>query len=237
MSARTRIEWTHASWNPLTGCTKISPGCAHCYAERMAIRLKATGAPKYANGFGLTLHEDVLDLPLKWKKPHSVFVNSMSDLFHKDVPVEFIQKVFEVMKRANWHSYHLLTKRSDRLLELSPFLTFDPHITVGVTVENQDHAFRIDQLRQTPAHNKFLSMEPLLGPVRDMNLEGIDWIYAGGESGPDARPMDPAWVEEIREQCEQSGTGFHLKQWGGTSRNLVEDTAEPPKELTLFPEY
>ncbi|MDO8588422.1 MAG: phage Gp37/Gp68 family protein [Armatimonadota bacterium] len=234
MSARTRIEWTYASWNPLTGCTKISPGCNHCYAERMAVRLKATGVPKYATGFKLTLHEDLLDLPLTWKRPHAIFVNSMADLFHKDVPAEFILRVFEVMRRADWHSYQILTKRSDRLLELSPRLQFLPHLSVGVTVENQAYAFRIDHLRRTGAATRFISMEPLLGPVRDLDLRGINWVYAGGESGPNARPMDPAWVEEIQAQCERQGVSFHLKQWGGKSRNKTED--EPVRALTLFPE-
>ena len=234
MAARSSIEWTHASWNPLTGCTKISPGCDHCYAERMAVRLHGIGVAKYANGFKLTLHEDLLELPLTWKRPRAIFVNSMGDLFHRDVPAEFIRRVFDVMRQARRHRFQILTKRSDRLLELSSSLPFDPHVSVGVTVENQKYKFRIDHLRQTAAATKFVSMEPLLGPVRDLDLTGIDWVYPGGESGPDARPMDPAWVEEIREQCERQGVSFHLKQWGGKSRNETED--EPARGLTLFPE-
>ena len=198
MAENSSIEWTESTWNPLTGCTKISPGCKHCHAERMALRLKAMGQPNYANGFDLALHENALELPLKWKKPQTIFVNSMSDLFHKDVPVEFITKTFDVMRRADWHNFQVLTKRPDRLLELSPQLPWKPHIWMGVSVETADYTFRIDHLRQTGAMVKFLSLEPLLGPLPGLNLRGIDWVIVGGESGPGARPMDPAWVLEIR---------------------------------------
>ena len=201
MGLGTDIEWTEATWNPVTGCTKISPGCKHCYAERLSARLQAMGQPHYANGFQLALHEDALELPLRWKKPRTIFVNSMSDLFHVDVPTEFILRVFDVMRRANWHRYQVLTKRSDRLLELNPLLPWQPHIWMGVSVENKDYQFRVDHLRQTGAAVKFLSLEPLLGPLPNLPLAGIDWAIVGGELGPGARPMDPAWARGIRDQC------------------------------------
>ena len=218
MAAKSAIEWTESTWNPLTGCTKISSGCKHCYAERMALRLQAMGQPNYARGFELGMHENALGLPLKWKKPQTIFVNSMSDLFHKAVPDEFILKVFDVMCRANWHRYQILTKRSDRLLELSPRLPWKHHIWMGVSVESLGYAFRIDHLRKTGAMVKFLSLEPLLGPLPGLNLEGVDWVIVGGESGPGARPMDPAWVFEIREQCQTANVPFFFKQWGGTRK-------------------
>jgi protein gp37 len=218
MGHASAIEWTESTWNPLTGCTKISPGCKRCYAERMALRLRAMGQPNYANGFKLTLHETALKLPLKWKKTQTIFVNSMSDLFHKAVPVEFILKTFDVMRRADWHRYQVLTKRSERLLELSPMLPWKSHIWMGVSVENLDYAFRIEHLRRTGAMVKFLSLEPLLGPLPGLNLEGIDWVIVGGESGPSARPMDPAWVLDIRDQCHRASVPFFFKQWGGTRK-------------------
>lgn len=218
MAANSAIEWTESTWNPLTGCTKISPGCKHCYAERMALRLQAMRQPNYANGFDLTLHENALELPLKWKKPQTIFVNSMSDLFHKAVPVDFILKTFDVMRRADWHHFQVLTKRSDRLLEFSPKLPWKPHIWMGVSVETQSYTFRIDHLRKTGASVKFLSLEPLLGPLPRLNLEGIDWVIVGGESGPGARPIDPAWVLEIRDQCLDVRVPFFFKQWGGTRK-------------------
>ena len=218
MAANSGIEWTESTWNPLTGCTKISLGCRHCYAERMALRLQAMGQPNYARGFELAMHENAVGLPLKWKKPQTIFVNSMSDLFHRAVPDEFILKIFDVMCRANWHRYQILTKRSDRLLELSPRLPWKPHIWMGVSVESLGYAFRIDHLRKTGAMVKFLSLEPLLGPLPDLNLERIGWVIVGGESGPGARPMDPAWVFEIREQCQTANVPFFFKQWGGTRK-------------------
>ncbi len=218
MGFNSSIEWTESTWNPLTGCTKISPGCKHCYAERMALRLQAMGQPNYANGFKLALHESALELPLKWKKPQTIFVNSMSDLFHKDVPEEFILRTFDVMRRADWHRYQVLTKRSDRLLQLSPMLPWKPHIWMGVSVENLKYKFRIDHLRETGAAVKFLSLEPLLGPLPGLDLRGIDWVIAGGESGPGARPMDRAWVLDIRDQCVEAGVPFFFKQWGGTRK-------------------
>jgi len=218
MGIESKIEWTESTWNPLTGCTKVSPGCKNCYAERMALRLKAMGQPNYANGFNLALHENALDLPLKWKKPQTIFVNSMSDLFHKDVPVDFILKTFDVMRRADWHNFQVLTKRSERLLELSPILPWRPHLWMGVSVETIAYTPRIDHLRQTGAMVKFLSLEPLLGPLPGLNLEGIDWVIVGGESGPGARPMDPTWVTEIRDQCLDARVPFFFKRWGGTRK-------------------
>ena len=189
MALASSIEWTDATWNPLTGCTKISLGCTNCYAERMALRLQAIGQPNYANGFQITLHENLIELPLCWRKPQTIFVNSMSDLFHEEVPDEFIFRVFDTMRRAKWHRFQILTKRSKRLLDLSPHLQWMPHIWVGVSVENQNYTFRIEHLRKTGASIKFLSLEPLLGPIPDLSLEGIDWVIVGGESGPKARSL------------------------------------------------
>jgi len=218
MSARSSIEWTESTWNPVTGCTKVSPGCGHCYAERMALRLRAMGQPNYANGFRLTIHENMLELPLRWKKPQMIFVNSMSDLFHKDVPLEFIQEVFDTMRRASWHIFQVLTKRSKRLLELDQEIDWPPNVWMGVSVENQDYAFRIEHLRQTNAYLKFLSLEPLLGPLPNLDLCGIDWIIVGGESGPGARPMKEKWVVDIRDQCHAADVPFFFKQWGGVRK-------------------
>lgn len=239
MGKQSKIEWTEMTWNPVTGCTKISPGCKHCYAERMAFRLRAMGQTNYANGFDLTLHEDALELPLRWKKPQVVFVNSMSDLFHSDVPVDFIQSVFSIMHQANWHRYQILTKRSDRLLELSSHLRWEPHIWMGVSVENGDYVYRIDDLRQTQAHIKFLSLEPLLGPLSNLNLNGIHWVIVGGESGPSARIMLKSWVIDIRDQCHKKRIPFFFKQWGGVNKRragrVLENQTwdEMPFGLTL----
>ena len=219
MATNSAIEWTEATWNPLTGCTKISPGCKNCYAERLALRLQAMGQANYANGFKLTLQEQAIDLPLRWKKSRAVFVNSMSDLFHKDVPTSFIRRVFEVMRSAYWHQFQVLTKRSERLLELSPELMWSLNIWMGVSVENQDYTYRIDHLRQTTAHIKFLSLEPLLGPLPNLNLKGIDWVIVGGESGPRARLMEPEWVRDIRNQCHKAKVAFFFKQWGGVHKS------------------
>ncbi|MBN1808109.1 MAG: phage Gp37/Gp68 family protein [Planctomycetes bacterium] len=218
MGTKSAIEWTESTWNPVTGCSKISPGCKYCYAERMARRLKAMGQPNYAKGFDLALHEHALELPLKWKTPQVVFVNSMSDLFHKNVPLEFVLKVFDVMNRANWHTYQVLTKRSGRLRELDRRLPWAAHIWMGVSVETEDYLGRVDDLRQSSAHLKFLSLEPLLGPLSNIDLEGIDWVIVGGESGPHARPMDEEWVIDIREQCAKAMVPFFFKQWGGTNK-------------------
>lgn len=219
MATQSAIEWTEATWNPVTGCDKVSPGCAHCYAERMATRLHAMRTPNYANGFELTLQPQMLEAPLRWRRPRRIFVNSMSDLFHASVPISFIQEVFGVMGRANWHQYQILTKRSDRLLELDAHLSWESHIWMGVSVENQRFVHRIDHLRQTRAAVKFLSLEPLLGPLSGLNLAGIDWVIVGGESGPGARPMDPSWVTSIRDQCRRAGVAFFFKQWGGVFKN------------------
>lgn len=218
MATNSGIEWTESTWNPLTGCTKISPGCKHCYAERMAKRLKAMGQPNYVNGFKLTMHEHVLEKPLEWKKPQIIFVNSMSDLFHKDVPLEFIQRVFDTMKRAHWHQFQVLTKRSERLAELSPYLEWTDNIWMGVSVENEKYTFRIDDLRKTGAKIKFLSVEPLIGPISKMNLKGINWVIVGGESGPGARPLEREWVVSIRDQCLKAKVPFFFKQWGGVQK-------------------
>lgn len=218
MSTCSGIEWTESTWNPLTGCTKISPGCKNCYAERMARRLQAMGQPNYVNGFRLTLHEHMLEQPLGWKKPQMVFVNSMSDLFHRDVPVEFILRVFDTMRRASWHTFQVLTKRSGRLVELDPLFDWPHNVWMGVSVENQDYTFRIEHLRQTRARVKFLSLEPLLGPLPALDLRGIDWVIVGGESGPGARPMAEEWVIAIRDQCLAAGVPFFFKQWGGVRK-------------------
>ena len=218
MATRSHIEWTESTWNPITGCTKISPGCKHCYAERMSKRLEAMGSPNYTNGFRLTIHPDSLHLPLQWKKPQTIFVNSMSDLFHRDVPLPFIQEVFRVMNEAHWHQFQILTKRADRLLELSPQLSWTRNIWLGVSVENDQYVHRIDLLRQTSAHIKFLSLEPLLGPLPHLRLGQIDWVIVGGESGPGARPMDPSWVKGIRDQCVKADVPFFFKQWGGIQK-------------------
>lgn len=218
MGLGTSIEWTESTWNPATGCTKISPGCKHCYAERMAKRLKAMGQPNYANGFKLTLHEDMLDAPLRWKRPQTIFVNSMSDLFHRDVPPEFVHRLFDVMNRANWHIYQILTKRADRLARMGRELPWAPHIWMGVSVELEEYAGRIDELRRCGAHVKFLSLEPLLGPMPNLRLAEIDWAIVGGESGPGCRPVDPAWVREIRDQCVEARVPFFFKQWGGVHK-------------------
>jgi protein gp37 len=212
------IEWTESTWNPVTGCDKISPGCKFCYAERMAERLQAMGQPNYKNGFELTLQPRMLDLPLTWKKPQTIFVNSMSDMFHKNVPLSFISQVFDVMRRAHWHRFQVLTKRASRLANLDKELTWAPNIWMGVSVESARYVDRIDELRRTGARVKFLSLEPLLGPLSSLDLRSIDWAIVGGESGPRARPMSPGWVVEIRSQCEAAGVPFFFKQWGGKNK-------------------
>ena len=218
MAENSQIEWTQSTWNPLTGCDKVSPGCKHCYAERMAFRLQAMGTARYVNGFRLTLHEDVLEAPLFWKKPQVIFVNSMSDLFHKNVPLEFIQKVFLTMRKASWHQFQVLTKRAERLAELSPKIDWPQNVWMGVSVETSLYMNRIDSLRRTDAEVKFLSLEPLLGPLHQLNLNDIDWVIVGGESGPGARPMNHEWVVDIREQCKKAGVAFFFKQWGGFNK-------------------
>lgn len=218
MALGSGIEWTESTWNPVTGCNKVSPGCKYCYAERMAERLQAMGQPNYKHGFKLTVKPKMLELPLQWKKPQTIFVNSTSDLFHKDVPLEYIQRVFDVMRRAHWHRFQVLTKRADRLVELSPEIEWPENVWMGVSVENADYVDRIDDLRTTGARVKFLSLEPLLGPLPKLKLKNIDWAIVGGESGPRARPMNPAWVTDIRDQCAKAGVAFFFKQWGGKNK-------------------
>lgn len=219
MGTNSTIEWTEATWNPVTGCTKVSPGCKNCYAERMSRRLQAMGQRNYVNGFRLTEQPRMLELPLSWRKPQMIFVNSMSDLFHRDVSTDYIMRVFDVMNRADRHIYQVLTKRSHRLMRLSSQLPWAPHIWMGVSVESSAYKFRIDHLRETGAHIKFLSLEPLLAPIPDMNLQGINWTIVGGESGPGARPMDLEWVVDIRDQCRASNVAFFFKQWGGVNKS------------------
>ena len=218
MSTKSKIEWTDSTWNPLTGCTKISPGCQNCYAERMAKRLKAMGKDKYKNDFSLTIHEDVFNQPLTWLRPQNIFVNSMSDLFHENVPTECILKIFNVMSQAHWHRFQVLTKRSERLAKLEGSLQWTSNIWMGVSVENQDYAYRIDDLLKTKAYIKFLSIEPLLGPLNKLNLSGIDWVVVGGESGPGARPLKAEWVQNIRDYCLNKKVPFFFKQWGGVNK-------------------
>lgn len=218
MASNSQIEWTEATWNPVTGCNKISPGCKHCYAERLSKRLKAMGQANYKNGFKLTMQPQMLEVPLRWKKPQTIFVNSMSDLFHKDIPLEYIKRVFDVMKRAHWHRFQVLTKRADRLAELSSELEWASNIWMGVSVENQKYVPRIDDLRKTGAMTKFLSLEPLLGPLKNLDLSEIDWVIVGGESGYGARPMLVNWVTDIRKQCQKAGVAFFFKQWGGFNK-------------------
>ena len=219
MANSSHIEWTDATWNPITGCTKISPGCKFCYAERLARRLQAMGQKNYRNGFEITLHPHMLNHPLHWRQPRRVFVNSMSDLFHADVPTAYIKLVFEVMRRASWHQFQVLTKRSERLLELDSVLMWQPQVWMGVSIENEDYLFRVDHLKKTGAKTKFLSIEPLLGPLQKLNLRGIDWVIVGGESGPGARPVDPEWVREIRNRCIAARVPFFFKQWGGVFKS------------------
>ncbi len=216
--AQSSIEWTEMTWNPTTGCDKVSAGCKYCYAEVMTRRLQAMGIDKYKDGFELRIHEDALLIPFEWRKPKVVFVNSMSDLFHKDVPLSFIQKVFEVMNKTPQHTYQVLTKRAERLYELHDKLNWATNIWMGVSVENEKVMDRIDFLRETNAKVKFLSCEPLIGSLPNMNLENIQWLIAGGESGRKARPMKEAWVWDIRQQCAEQGVAFFFKQWGGVNK-------------------
>lgn len=216
--ARTKIEWTDVTWNPTTGCTKISAGCKNCYAERLAKRLQAMGIEKYKDGFSLKLHPEVLLTPYSWKNRSFVFVNSMSDLFHKDIPLSFIQKVFKVMNDNQLHIFQVLTKRTDILLEYSKYLKWTNNIWIGATVENQDYIYRIDELRKVDAHIRFLSLEPLIGKIENLNLSNINWVIVGGESGPNARLMKKEWVIEIKEQCQKQMVPFFFKQWGGANK-------------------
>lgn len=226
MAQSSPIEWTDSTWNPATGCTKISSGCKNCYAKRMAERLRLMGQPNYSNGFALTLQPQALELPLRWKKPQRIFVNSMSDLFHQDVPLSFILEVFSVMNRASWHQFQVLTKRHERLAALSDRLPWAPNIWMGVSVENAAYTKRIDALRQTGAFVKFLSIEPLIGPVGRLNLSDVDWVIVGGESGPGAREMQPSWVTDIHRQCHAAKVAFFFKQWGGVNKKRTGRTLD-----------
>lgn len=215
MADKSTIEWTDATWNPITGCTEVSPGCDHCYARVFAERFRGVSGHPYEQGFDLRLWPERLELPLQWKKPRRIFVNSMSDLFHQDVPDEYIFQVFEVMRRADHHVFQVLTKRSARLAKLAPRLPLPSHIWIGVSVETLRYQWRVDHLRQVPAHVRFISAEPLLGSLNDLDLTDIHWLIAGGESGPGHRPCSLDWVRELRNRCQEQGIAFFFKQWGG----------------------
>ncbi|GIW56156.1 MAG: hypothetical protein KatS3mg082_2560 [Nitrospiraceae bacterium] len=221
MATKSTIEWTEMTWNPVTGCTKVSEGCRHCYAERLAKRLHAMGNRRYVNGFKVTLHDDLVELPKTLRQPRVIFVNSMSDLFHDDVPEEFIARVFETMAACQQHTFQVLTKRSGRLREMASRLPWPKNVWIGVSVENQRVLGRIGDLRQVPASVRFLSCDPLLGSLDNLNLEGIAWVIVGGESGPGARPMKREWVESILKQCRQAQVPFFFKQWGGTRKDIT----------------
>jgi protein gp37 len=219
MATKSDIEWTEMTWNPVTGCTKISQGCKNCYAERMAKRLTAMGNGRYANGFRVTLHEDLIDVPTRWREPRTVFVNSMSDLFHEDVPLKFIQRVFSTMTECRQHTFQILTKRSERLRSLAQHLPWTHNIWMGVSVEDERVVSRVTDLQAVPAQVRFLSCEPLIGPLDALRLEGIHWVIVGGESGPGARHMNPRWVDSILSQCEAADVPFFFKQWGGVRKH------------------
>lgn len=219
MAGDSSIEWTEATWNPVTGCDKVSQGCKNCYAERMAKRLHAMGSVRYVNGFDVTLHHDLIDRPKQWIKPRKIFVNSMSDLFHDEVPIEFIQEIFRTMNETPRHTYQVLTKRSQRLKDIAGQLPWSENIWIGTSVENESVLSRIDDLRNVPAAVRFLSCEPLLGPLSNMNLDGIHWVIVGGESGPKSRPMEAEWVLDIRDQCIEKNIAFFFKQWGGVQKH------------------
>ena len=219
---RTKIEWTESTWNPITGCDRISNGCDHCYAERMAARLQAMGSSRYRNGFDLTIHEDLFDAPLRWKQPRVIFVNSMSDLFHESIPPAAVMKIFATMNKALWHTFQILTKRPMHTLSLLDSLVWTPNIWMGVSVESYRCAHRIEALRRIPADIRFVSFEPLLSAIpANTSLERIQWAIIGGESGPGARPMKPEWATELRKLCRQHGTAFFFKQWGGVNKKAA----------------
>lgn len=236
MSGKTKIEWTEATWNPVTGCTPISAGCQHCYAARFAKRLQAMGNPRYKNAFNVTIHEDLLTAPLHWKKPQMVFVNSMSDLFHDEVPADIIKAIFQTMNQAPIHTFQVLTKRAERLAKLAPELNWTKNIWMGVTAENQDNLYRIDLLKSTSAQIKFVSAEPLLSPLETIDLTEIDWIIVGGESGPGCRPMKEEWVLDLKEKATQTNTAFFFKQWGGTNKKKSGALLQG-KEYKEYPAY
>jgi len=224
--AKSAIEWTQSTWNPVTGCTKVSPGCKHCYAERMAVRLQAMGQPNYEKGFEVALHRHALELPLTWKKPQMVFVNSMSDIFHDRVPEEFVHCMFDVMRKARWHTFQVLTKRAERMEELGHKIDWPPNVWLGVSVETREFLFRIDHLRNVPAQVKFISFEPLLEALGKINFSCIHWAIVGGESGPRARPMAKRWLIDIRDQCLAAGVPFFFKQWGGINKKKAGRTLD-----------
>ena len=226
MADRSTIEWTDATWNPTTGCDRTSPGCDHCYALTLSKRLKAMGLAKYqrdgspktsGSGFGLMLHPNTLSIPLTWRSPRRVFVNSMSDLFHDDVPLEFIAQVFDVMAQTSQHSYQLLTKRSRRLAKVAKALDWPSNLWMGVSIEDDRYSFRVRDLKNVPAAIRFVSAEPLIGPLASLDLDGLDWVIAGGESGPDHRPVSPEWIRDLRDRCQRKGVAFFFKQWGGNT--------------------
>jgi protein gp37 len=238
--AQSSIEWTEMTWNPTTGCDKLSAGCKHCYAEVMTKRLQAMGLEKYADGFRvIRTHEAELQRPFTWTKPSVVFVNSMSDLFHIKVPLAFIQRVFNTMNQCPQHTFQVLTKRAELLEEYSEHLNWTDNIWMGVSVEDQRVEHRIEHLRNSGARVKFLSLEPLIGPLPNLNLSGIDWVIVGGESGRKPRPMNPEWVLDIQQQCEAAGVAFFFKQWGGVNKKAAgrelngRTYDEMPARLTL----
>ena len=218
MAQASKIEWTESTWNPVTGCTKISEGCAHCYAERMARRLHAMGNPRYKNGFDVTLHHDLIEAPLKWNKPRLIFVNSMSDLFHKDIPFSFIKKIFQAMEAAHWHTFQIVTKRSERMAKLAPKLPWPKNIWAGVTVESDKYSSRFKDLATVPAAVRFASMEPLLSSITSFSAKELDWVIVGGESGPGSRAMQEQWVRAIHARCRAENIPFFFKQWGGVNK-------------------
>ncbi len=215
MSDKSAIEWTEATWNPVTGCDQVSPGCAHCYAKTFAERFKGVPGHPYEQGFGLRIWPERLDHPLRWKRPRTIFVNSMSDLFHEDIPDDFVAKVFDVMEEADHHVFQVLTKRQDRMVELAPDLPWPSNVWMGVSIENRRFVHRADALREVPAAVRFISAEPLLGPLEGLELDGIDWLIAGGESGPGHRRVDEDWITDLRDRCGDEDVAFFFKQWGG----------------------
>ena len=238
MGDRSAIEWTEATWNPVTGCDKVSPGCAHCYAEAFAERWRGVPDHPYEQGFDLRLWPARLDQPLRWRRSRMIFVNSMSDLFHEDIPFEFVERVFEVMGEAHWHTFQVLTKRHERMAELAPLLPWHPNVWMGVSVENRRFVHRADYLRAVPAAVRFISAEPLLGPLDGLDLDGIDWLIVGGESGHRHRPMRAQWALNLRDQALEEGVAFFFKQWGGRTpkaggRDLDGQTWDgmPPRAL------
>ncbi|KJU86021.1 phage protein Gp37/Gp68 [Candidatus Magnetobacterium bavaricum] len=221
MAFSSKIEWTESTWNPVTGCSKVSDGCRNCYAERLARRLKAMNNPRYVHGFDVTIHDDLIEMPLKWKTPRIIFVNSMSDLFHEKIPISFIKRVFDVMAEADRHIFQILTKRSERMAEISLKLPWPENVWMGVTVESQRYSYRISDLEKVPAYVRFLSIEPMLSPILQLPLKNIDWVVVGGESGPECRTMKAEWAGSVRDQCNASHVPFFFKQWGGIRKNIT----------------